>query len=195
MDNYYNFYWRLTVKNILKVLIITAGMVVFFHVNSFAIVDAAVSGGSVFHGKTEGGAKSKLTSWQYGARAHLNTDAVPLFELGLGGYYEDTHLKFDLLNSSNDKIRKSAGVDANVILSLPLLPINPYVRGTYGFWDRLNGDVEYFNNSWGAGAGIELVVFPLPSIRIFAEYMYDHAVHNKTYINNNSANIGIKIQI
>ncbi len=182
-------------KNIFKVVFISAGMVVLFYVNSFAIVDAAVSGGSVFNGKSEDNHKSKLTSWQYGARAHLNTDAVPFFELGLGGYYEDTHLKFDILNSSSDVVRKSAGLDANIILSLPLLPINPYVRGTYGFWDRYNGDVENFNKSWGAGGGLELVVFPLPSIRIFAEYMRDHAVHNKTYINTNSANLGVKIQI
>lgn len=176
-------------KNIFKVFVISAGIVLFFNVNSFALVDGAVWGGSVFKGQVEGGVDTEPTSWQYGAKAHYNFSLIPLIEMGVGAYYQDTKIKFDVLNSSSDVSRKSIGFDANVLLSIPI--IHPYLRGTYAFWDKYDTDVQNFK-AYGVGAGVELVVFPF--IRLFGEYMYELTDHDGK-LTTSSANFGIKADI
>jgi len=176
------------VKNIFKVFIITAGMVLLFNVNSFALVDGAVWGGSVFKGSIENGGDIEASSWQYGIKAHYNTSFAALFELGLGAYYQDTKLKFDL-TSSDSISRKSAGFDGNLILSLPV--IHPYLRGTYAFWDKFDDDKEKFK-AYGYGLGVEISI--LPFIRIFGEYMYESTDHTNV-LTTNCVNFGLKADI
>ena len=182
-------------KNILKVFIITAGIVLLLNVNSYAIVDGAVWGGDVFNGSM-GALDIKPTSWQYGAKAHLNTK-VMIFELGLGGYFQNQTLKYDYLNSSDSAKRKTIGIDANVILNIPLFPINPYVRGTYNLWDKISynsvNDTEKMKG-YGIGAGLELSL-PVIPVRIFAEYMYDTTEHTGNTLKNSSASVGVKVSI
>lgn len=157
-------------KNIFKVFIITAGIVLFYNVNSFALVDGAAWGGYSFNGQVEGNSSADPHGLQYGGKAHYNTSITPLFVFGIGGYYQYTKIKFDILNSETDVSRKSAGVDANLILDIPLFPIDPYIRGTFGIWDKYDNDVERFK-AYGAGIGFELTFFPF--LRLFGEYMYD----------------------
>jgi hypothetical protein len=176
-------------KNLLRVFIITAGVVLLFNVNSFALVDGAAWGGYAFKGEVEGNSDAKPKGGQYGVKAHYNTSLIPFIELGLGGYYQNTKINFDI--TSFDTIeRKSAGLDVNIILSLPI--IHPYIRGTYAFWDKLDTDVEKYK-AYGYGAGLELTVFPF--IRIFGEYMYDHTEHNDAFLKMNSVNFGLKADI
>lgn len=176
-------------KNIFRVFIISAGIVLFLNVNSFALVDGAVWGGSVFKGSTEGGPDTEPTSWQYGAKAHFNFSIIPLLEMGIGGYYQDTKLKFDILNSSSDVSRKSIGFDGNLLLSIPIL--HPYLRGTYAIWDKYDTDVQKFK-AYGIGGGLEIVVFPF--VRLFGEYMYESTDHDGK-LNTSSANFGLKADI
>ena len=35
--------------------------------------------------------------FQYGAKAHYNTSLIPLLELGVGGYYQHTKIKYDII--------------------------------------------------------------------------------------------------
>lgn len=174
-------------KNIFKVFIITAGLVVFVNVNSFALVDGAAWGGYAFNGKIENSTEDPQ-GVQYGVKAHYNTSLIPLIELGLGGYYQLSKYKYDIMDDTIE--RQSAGFDANLILSLPI--IHPYARGTYAFWDKLDDDAEKFK-AYGAGAGLELVVFPF--IRIYGEYMFENTEHNEAYLRTNSVNFGLKLDI
>lgn len=174
-------------KNIFKVFIITAGLVVFLNVDSFAIVDGAAWGGYAFKGKIENSTEDPQ-GLQYGVKAHVNTSFLPLIELGLGGYYQMSKYKFDIMDDTIE--RQSAGLDVNFILSLPI--IHPYARGTYAFWDKFDNDTEKFK-AYGVGAGLELTVFPF--IRIFGEYMFENTEHNSLYLKTNSVNFGLKADI
>jgi hypothetical protein len=180
------------VKNIVKVFIITAGLVLSLNVNSFALVDGAVWGGYGFSGEVEGNTDLDPKSADYGVKAHYNTSLVPLLELGLGGYYQYTKIKFDL-TGTDDWTRNSAGFDGNLILSLPI--VHPYLRGTYAFWDKLKiGDVtdtEKFK-AFGYGGGIEFTVFPF--LRVFGEYMFEKTDHDG-YLKMNTVNFGLKADI
>ncbi len=179
-------------KNIFKVLLITAGIVLSLNVNSFAIVDGAVWGGYGFSGSIEGNSSLEPTDTQYGIKAHYNTSLIPMLELGLGAYYSYTTIDLDV-PGLDDAERSSAGFDGNLILSLPI--IHPYVRGTYAFWDKLkiesDTNTENFK-AYGFGAGLELTVFPF--VRIFGEYMYEKTDHD-FYIKMNSVNFGLKADI
>jgi hypothetical protein len=175
----------------LKVFIITAGVVLLFNVNSFALVDGAVWGGFGFNGKVEGQPDADPKGFPlYGAKAHYNTSLIPFVELGIGGYYQYTKIKYDILNTETDQVRKSGGIDANIILSVPI--IHPYLRGTYALWDKIENDTERFK-AYGVGAGVEITIFPF--LRIFGEYMYDHTEHNNTYLKMNTVNFGLKADI
>lgn len=181
-------------KNYLKILIIAFALVFYVNTNSFAIVDAGVWGGYLFNGEIEDFSKADLKGGQYGLKAHYNTSLIPLLELGVGAYYQYSMLKYDYSSFDEDVTRQTIGLDANLILGLPI--VHPYIRGTYAFWDKLkfgdeDADTEKFKG-YGAGLGVELTVFPF--IRIFGEYMYDYTDHD-FYIKSHSANIGLKLDI
>lgn len=176
-------------KNLVKIFIITAGFVSFLSVNSFALVDAAGWGGYGFNSTLEDNTGDEPKGGQYGVKAHYNTSFIPFIELGLGGYYQYTKLKYDILNDENDVVRKSAGLDVNFILTIPI--VHPYVRGTYALWDKLDNDKKKYK-AYGVGGGVEFTVFPF--IRIFGEYMHDHSDHDSN-IKSDSANFGLKVDI
>jgi hypothetical protein len=178
------------VKNILKVLIITAGIVLSLNVNSFAIVDGAIWGGYGFSGEVEDASFIDLTGIDYGIKAHYNTSLIPLIELGIGAYYQHTSITYDYdTGEEYDLDRESAGIDLNLILSTPI--VHPYLRGTYGLWDKFDDHTENYK-AWGAGIGVELTVFPF--IRIFGEYMHESTEHDID-ITMDSVNVGIKADI
>ena len=176
-------------KNILKVFIITAGFVLLFNVSSFALVDGAVWGGYIFKGEAELEPDADPTGGQYGIKAHYNTSLIPLIKIGLGGYYQYGKLKYDLLDEET-YTRETAGLDVNLILSLPV--VHPYLRGTYAIWDKLEKDKENFK-AYGAGVGVEITIFPL--IRIFGEYMFENSEHDNAYLRTNAVNLGLKVDI
>ncbi len=176
-------------KNIFKVFIITAGFVLSVTVNSYAIVDASAWGGYIFNGTVEYNDEAEPKGIDYGIKAHYNMSLIPLIELGLGAYYENSKIKYGLDTDPALK-RKSAGLDVNVILALPI--IHPYARGTYALWDKFETDTEKYK-AYGLGAGVELTV--LPFIRIFGEYMHQNTEHFDAYQKTNSVNFGLKVDI
>ena len=174
-------------KNILKVFIITAGLVLCFNAKSFALVDVAAWGGYVFNGDVAG---LDFNGGQYGLKAHYNTSFVALFDIGFGAYYQYSKLKFDF--SGADKFtRKSAGLDVNLILSM--IPIvHPYARCTWAFMDKIEDDNKKFK-AYGAGIGAEIKF--LPFICLFGEYMYEKSKHDDAKFTLNAVNFGLKADI
>lgn len=183
-------------KNFLKVFILAAGLVLYFNVSSFAIVDVAGWAG-LFQGdanpvSTQGG--------QLGVKAHYNTPLTPLFNLGVGGYYQRLFLTYeDLGLNCDDIIRSSAGLDVNLILSVTP-SINPYFRGTWAFWDKMETDpldhvpkVTHTNKfkAFGLGIGIEFTVTSF--LKIFGEYMFDKTKHYDEKFTSNLFNVGLKL--
>ena len=174
-------------KNILKVFIIAAGFVLFFNANSFALVDVAAWGGFVYNSNDDDGFKGP----QIGLKAHYNTSLVTLVDWGIGLYYQQSKFFYDD-NSIDDLTRTSAGLDANLILSLPI--IHPYLRGTWAFWDKVStdywSDKEKFK-AFGLGGGVELTVFPF--VRLFSEYMYEKSKHDDLKFTSKAINLGLKL--
>ena len=180
---------RIKVKNFIKILLIAGGVIFFVNTNSYAIVDISAYGGYTFSGTVDGGDDFKAV--QYGAKAHYNTSIIPLLEMGLGLYYQQSKIKYENSFSFDvDATRQSIGLDLNLILALPI--IHPYGRFTYAFWDMIEADShedkENFK-AWGAGLGVEFTVIPF--FRIFGEYMYDVTDHSGKS-KSNMVNLGVK---
>lgn len=176
----------------MRIIIVSFALVLFYYTSSFAVVDVAGWGGLMFNGKFEGNSDAKPKGGQYGVKAHYNFSLIPIIEFGIGGYYQFSKIKYDLLNNSNDMDRQSAGIDANAILKIPLIPLNPYVRGTYAYWDKLGLDTKQYK-AYSTGAGLEFDI-PIIPVSIFAEYMYDYSDHDK-YFKMNSVNFGLKVDL
>ena len=180
-------------KNIFRVFIITAGLVLFVNVNSFALVDGSAWGGFAFGGKTDMANKGDYDGYQYGAKAHYNMSLIPLLELGLGAYFENAKIK-DVSSAgkayNSDYIKYNGyGLDANLILTTPIL--HPYLRGTYAISDTLDTNTKKFKG-YGYGAGLELSF--LPFVRIYGEYMYKETKHDVKFTIN-EVNFGLKVDI
>ncbi|MCL1911925.1 MAG: porin family protein [Leptospirales bacterium] len=182
-----------------KILLITAGFVLCFNANSFALVDAAGWGG-LFMGDGAGGDDTR--GGQFGFKAHYNTSLTPLFELGVGGYYQFSRIVYDDLKLNYDDLkRQSAGLDVNLIFSLTPI-VNPYFRGTWAFWDKMENYPDKFYGypkvtdtkkfrAFGLGAGLEFTIIPL--LRIFGEYMYENTSHYGVTYNFHAFNLGLKL--
>ena len=175
-------------KNIFKVFVIAAGFVLFFNVNSFAVWDAAAWGGYVYSGTADPG-DIDFNGWQYGFKGHYNSNVIPsLLDFGIGMYYQKTTIKFDPSGMS-DITRTSVGLDANLILELPVIPLHPYARGTWAFMDRIDGKSKNFK-AYGVGLGLEFTIVPF--VRLFAEHMYEKSNHKSDFASN-AVNAGLKL--
>lgn len=170
-------------KNFIRVLLLTGGLILFINSNSYAIVDVSAYGGFGFKGEVAG---MDYKALPYGLKVHYNTSIVPMLQMGLGVYYQEMKVKFDTLSDGWDAKRQTFGLDMNLILALPI--IHPYGRFTYGFWDKFEDDTENYK-AWGLGAGVELTVIPF--FRLFGEYNYDVADHGEKY-KTNSILLGLK---
>lgn len=179
---------RIKVKNFIRVLLITGGLIFFINSNSYAIVDVSAYGGYTFSGDVEG---LDYVGVPYGLKAHYNTSLIPMLEMGLGAYYQGMKIKLDIPSAEWDASRQTLGLDFNLILSLPI--IHPYGRFTYGIWDKIKtdgvSDTENYK-AWGAGAGLELTAIPF--FRIFAEYYYDVTKHEDIKFKASSILAGVK---
>lgn len=178
---------RIQVKNLIRVLLLTCGLIFIINSNSYAIVDVSAFGGFTFSGDAEG---TDYVGVPYGLKAHYNASLIPMIEMGLGAYYQGAKIKLDVPSTDWDLNRQTIGFDFNLILSLPI--IHPYGRFTYAIWDKFSGngisDTEKFKG-WGLGAGLELTAVPF--FRIFAEYYYDVADHDSQF-KSNSVLAGVK---
>ena len=181
-------------KNFLKVFIVTAGLILYFNVSSFAIADVA---GWVGAFKGDGANGYDTQGAHFGFKAHYNLSLTPLFDLGVGGYFQHLRLTYsDLKVPLDDLKRDSAGLDLNLI-ALPSPVIHPYLRGTWAFWDKIEA-VRYPHESrkskfkpFGLGLGVEFAFFPF--IRLFGEYMFDKTKYDDVKFTSNLFNLGLKL--
>ena len=176
-------------KNIIRVFLLTAGLILAVNSSSYAIVDISAYGGYTFNGEAE---DVDALGLLYGAKAHINSGlpVVPI-ELGLGAYYQQQKIKWDNSFSTEfDATRQTIGLDFNVIITIPI--IHPYGRFTYAFWDKITdgsySDTENFK-AWGLGAGVEFTVIPF--FRIYGEFMYESTKHDAK-LTTSSVNLGVK---
>jgi hypothetical protein len=110
---------------------------------------------------------------QFGAKGHYYVSFSPTLIFGLGGFVQQSNLK-----DVNDP-RRSLGVDVAGIFVLQDKPeISPYIRFIYSFYDKV-GSVS--GNGFGLGGGVKYDY--KPSVRLFAELMYESATykHKESY--------------
>ena len=187
-------------KNFLKVFILAAGLVLFLNVNSFANVDIAAYGGYTFSGSTKiDGNKTydgDFKGPQFGLKAHYNLSLSDSIGLGLGGFYQ--YSKYKYYDFGNEKVtRNAAGVD--VALFFMVSPeISPYIRVNYSFYDKIDWlFADMSGHGFGAGVGLEYAFDP--SIRIFAELMYEGPTYTKYSVDVDLSatvvNVGLKYVI
>jgi len=178
-------------KNLLKVVVVTVIFVLCFSANSFAETEQKLEqniGLSVFLGygfkgtyKFEGSdyyndefykGELDISGMQFGLRGHYFLSFNPSFIIGLGGFYQQSKIKFD---GGGDGTRKAAGVDIALLFAAPSMPeIHPYLRATYSFYDKVE---KLSGSGFGIGAGVQYDV--TPQVRLFAEIMYDSAAYKQ----------------
>jgi hypothetical protein len=162
---------RLKMKNFVK-LIVVAGLVLCFNINSFANIDVAAWGGYVFSGESKVfGNTFDFTGQQFGIKAHYNISLTDSFVLGLGGYYQYGKYTWDLPTDPKFK-RKAAGIDVALIFSATP-EIFLYLRANYSIYDKFVdiGYDDWDGHGFGVGGGVEYSI--IPNLRLFGELMYE----------------------
>ena len=169
-------------KKLLKILVLAAGLVLCLNANSFANISFSAWGGwsSVgYDGPANPNPDSKfgMNDWQYGISTHYNLSSGPI-GLALGGYFQYTRVNFKELVSPEQEVkhnssRMSAGADAALYL-LIWSWVDPYVRGTYAFYDKYD---RMSGTGFGIGGGFEFNF--TPSVKLFAELMYESATYSE----------------
>jgi hypothetical protein len=139
-----------------------------------------------------------MKGWEYGAFGHLNTGIPMLFTVGLGGFYQVTKSTYEPGAVEYDVTRTMYGIDAICILELPLLPVNPFLRGGLAINEELEiGDadpIEEKFKSYYVALGVGYSIFPMT--KVFAEYVFNYSKQeDSSKINSNAIHVGLMINI
>ena len=174
-------------KHALKIFILLIGFVLYFNANSFANIDIAAYGGYVLSGDFSG--EDISIGGHFGAKAHYNILLSSSMDLGLGAYFQySIHDNKSQPRSDAENLwsnvgvwyRKAFGLDVNLIFKEFSMPdVYPYVRGTYSFFDKIEGNYETFvmsGKGWGIGGGIEYSIST--NVGLFAELMYEKSSYD-----------------
>ena len=161
-------------KRFLRILVLTAGLVISLNVNSFANISFSAWWGGAF-GSFEMADHSNFnfdfSSWLNGGiKAHYNLPLGPI-GLALGGFCQYTSINVD---NDSTPTRIAAGIDAAIFI-INLGAIYPYIRGTYSFYDKYAG---IGGNGFGVGGGVELAF--TSTVKLFVELMYEKTGYTYT---------------
>ena len=173
-------------KNLLKMFVLTAGLLLCFNVNSYA-------GGSISGWIGIGAGNLEFADYsdfdfgfntdQYGIRLHYNFIIFSPIGLSLGGFYSHTNLRFNHFQIDDEEDfktkRHATGADLALFLT-PWSKFYPYVKGTYAFYDT----ISYWKikgSGIGIGGGFEYLLSP--HMKLYAELMledasYTNSLHN-----------------
>jgi len=186
----------------LFILAVTAAVLVWA-APSFALVDGEVFGGYNFGGEYRGvGLQDSysINGGDYGARAHL-TGGFLIVDYGLGGYFQQRPLDFDVASKSYTLVNTNYGFDG--FLRLGLIPIvKPYLRAGLSIADyneakgnsQTRSETKYFNSYYtGIGVGLTLPV-PVVTLMVYGEYLYNHQIYTGK-LTGNTFNLGISLGI
>jgi len=193
----------------LKRVLVVAAIVLMIPASGFAIVDFGAYGGYYFAGELDLGDFVDKTpgtaGWEYGFLGHLNGGVPLLFNVGLGGFWQRSPLKYDLGGNSYNAKKTTYGIDIIAELELPII-IHPFARAGIAIKEKLEveynvsgvGKVtktneEYFKSYYlGIGAGI--TVFPM--IRLFGEYLFTRSKQeNGVELQGSAVHVGAKLSI
>jgi len=174
------------VRNLLKVFVLVGLFVLCFNVNGFASehkVGLSAFLGYGFTGTAEatvsagwlsGSASTDISGLQFGAKGHYFLTFNPSFIIGLGGFFYQSKIDWD---GGSNSTRKALGADIALLFAAPSMPdIHPYVRATYSFSDKLDGES---GSGFGIGGGVQYDV--APKVRLFGEVMYDSASYKESF--------------
>jgi len=184
----------------IKIAVAMLAVLLMVPVSSYAIVDIGAYGGYSYANIDTGAKQDDINGWEYGAFGHLNTGLPMLFTIGLGGFYQVNSSTLDVNSEDVDVERVVYGLDAMFTLELPLLPVNPFVRGGIAINESYevklpNSDAEdekFKSYFFALGAGYK--VFPMTSL--FLEYMYTISNRdNDVTISTHSVHLGAMINI
>ena len=186
-------------KNFIKVFLIISGFIISFNTAGFALVDEAAScltenlryvniaawGGFGFNGNQKGNSGADVDAYNYGIKGFYNK-RIPFFQLSIGPYYQISPISIE--HVKND--RKSFGLD--VEFALYSNNFEPYLRGTYSLWDKIDGCTDNFK-SFGTGIGASYyIIYP---IAMFCEFMYENINIRDTKITMMYINFGLEFAI
>ena len=179
-------------KKYLILLIILISLII--PSQAFALINAEIYGGYSFEGEAEieDTDSASVSGLGYGARIHFYSN-IAIIGYGVGGFAQKSPLEGEIKIDSDkedfDFNRTNYGLDGFINLTIPMIPIHPYVRGGISIYETIeteyevNGSTEtetdksYFQSYYG-GFGLSLKVLPLPvlSVEIFAEYLYEYSI-------------------
>ncbi|HPA71715.1 MAG TPA: outer membrane beta-barrel protein [Spirochaetota bacterium] len=182
----------------IKLVVAVLAVLVMIPASSYALVDFGAYGGYSYANLDTGGTQENIKGWEYGAFGHLNTGLPMLFTIGLGGFYQVTNSTLEVNSEDVDVTRTMYGLDAIFILELPLLPVNPFLRGGLAINEELEigeGDpTEEKFKSYYVALGVGYSIFPMT--KIFAEYVFNYSKQeDDSKVNSNAIHVGLMINI
>jgi len=188
---------------IIKILIIFL-FLIFINQTSYALVDLGVYGGYSFSGEidTEGtGEQPDPTGFEYGVIGHYNSSLLAFFNYGVGAYYQYSDLSYEGTSNNQDVDtdynKNIIGLDAYLELSLPLMPLHPYVKIASAIWEETGGDLERVENEWfntySTGFGVAFTFFPM--YQVFGEYQYSYSKMDGDKNIGNAVHLGLRVNI
>ncbi|TAL29643.1 MAG: hypothetical protein EPN93_21380 [Spirochaetes bacterium] len=192
---------------IIRYLALALALAAFVPATSYAIVDAGIYGGYSFSGEIDAGSLASgktTTGWEYAFIGHVNFDFLAIFNLGIGAFYQNAPLKFDVGGETIKVDNVTIGPDIYLELDLPVIPIHPYVRGGIAAYNKTTIDLpssigndvtakKYFS-AYYFGLGAALTIFPF--VQIFGEYMYNYANQEKDVtLSGNAVHLGARLNI
>jgi len=191
-------------KTKIKVLAL-ACLILLVPASGFALFDISVYGGFPFSGEYDT-LKQKIhtDNHAYGASVHWNTGFLALFQLGLGGYYQFSAVRYKVDGGSDFTLdRNTMGIEGVVLLDVPFLPFHPYVKLNTAAWNKVkdkDGNISKTENlkKHGIGAGLAITFLPLPglvSFQLFGEYMYNFGKEDGDKVKQSYAFLGIRADI
>lgn len=183
-----------------RIAVLLLGILFFVPASGFALVDAGIYGGYSFAGKIDTGAsKNPNTSgWEYGAIVHYNFGLAAILNIGIGGFVQQTPLKYSVTSIDFKVTKTDYALDAFVMLDLPVFPIHPFIRGGVGVYETLKLDdgssVHKSFNSYHFGLGVAWSL--IPYLQIYGEYLYNSSKQEDDIkLTGNSVHVGVRLFI
>ena len=159
-----------------KIIIVLLGILVLTPSASYALIDLGLYGGYSFAGEIETtGTKPEPKGFHGGFIGHVNQRLFLLFRAGLGLYAEYSSLEYSLAATDFTYTKRTLGVDLYLMLDIPLIPLDPYVKFATGIWEDVAGDLDSgssFLNTYKTGIGLAFTFFPF--LQLTGEYQFEY---------------------
>ena len=198
-------------KKIAKILPVLC-LMIFVPVGGFALFDVKLYGGFPVAGHYDGcNQKIFAENGAWGVSAHLNNVFLEFLQLGLGGFYQESTVKYKSPGAMwyGDDFtlkRHMIGLDAYAQLEIPLLPLCPYIRVSTVARNKITGDtysqldyshIDNFERH-GIGGGVSITLVPIPALfrlQAFLEYAFEFGKEDDKRVRQGNLFLGLKADI